>query len=147
MRKDCEVWNEVLVKDEASLTDPERTILLLNRLLGDLENGGLSGFLYDVSPDAPGAWSDGWIDLRRTADALERAGGAPFATLLRRMAEALESVDRTDEDDGKGDDWGDFLDRVEPEGLLDDIERQLDVGALWQCVSDFTTDQLQTERR
>lgn len=143
MRKDWEVWNEVLVKDEASLTDSERTILLVNRLLTDLENGGLSCFLYHVSPDGLATRSDGWNDLRRTADALDRAGGAPFATLLRRVAGALDSAD---ENGGKGGDWRDCLDRLEPEGSLADIERQLDVGALWRRLSDFTADHFQTER-
>ena len=88
-----EIWNEVLVRVSESgldgVDDRERIIFLVNRLLCDFENGGYSGFLYNICPPDSSAWTD----LRATADAVSELGDDVTAELLRETASVLEATD------------------------------------------------------
>jgi hypothetical protein len=86
-----EVWNSVLERagnSLARLAPNERIIYRVNVFLCDLEMGGLSGFLYNVSPTDGGSWSD----LRETAEAIETVGHLGCAATLRDLAERLERL-------------------------------------------------------
>jgi hypothetical protein len=90
----CDVWNGILERGGstlAGLTPSERVIYRVNVFLVDVEIGGLSGFLYNVSPSSGGRWSD----LGETADAVESVGHPACAALLRDLAVRLESLPPT----------------------------------------------------
>jgi hypothetical protein len=86
-----EVWNNVLERagnSIARLAPNERIIYRVNVFLCDLEMGGLSGFLYNISPTDGGNWSA----LRETAEAIETVGHLGCAATLRDLAERLERL-------------------------------------------------------
>ena len=64
-----------------SLSPAERRFYWVNRSLVDLDVGGLSGFLYNLSPSALGAR---WDDLRAAADALQESGATGVLAAIRK---------------------------------------------------------------
>ena len=137
MQEPEEVWNGII--DRASsqgiekLSPHERTIYFVNWYLTDYEGGGLSGFLYNVSPVQDVHSS--WVELRSVADAVEEVGGSISTEILRDVAQHVERVDV-----GETSTWEEFWNAVVPEGLLETAELRLDaeVPVLWEMLEQFT---------
>ena len=66
-----------MVRDER-----ERVILIVGRFVTDLEMGGLSGFLYNISPDSPSS-QNVWSEVREVVVALRRIEAAKTARCAR----------------------------------------------------------------
>jgi hypothetical protein len=99
----CDVWNRILERAGstlAGLTAAERIVYRVNVFLVDVEMGGLSGFLYNISPSSGRRWSD----LRETAEAVESVGHVRTAALLRDLAARLEALPS-----GGTTTWGEFF--------------------------------------
>ena len=99
------------------LTPRERLIWSVGTFATDLEMGGLSGFLYNVSPDAGEVQGD-WTRLRELVAGLELIGAMSTARVL---ADLLPRLEASATDDGT---WGGFLEARSLE--LDDLEPELE---------------------
>jgi hypothetical protein len=100
----------------------------VNRFLIDLDNGGLSGFLYNVRP----AQAAGWSELHPTADAVAEVGDAHSAHALREVAALLEALPFPGSSG-----WGEYLVPIRKE--LGELESTLTQSseALWAMLEAF----------
>ena len=128
-REAPDIWNRILDREAqsgvAALSLEERRIFYVNRFLLDYENGGLSGFLYNVSPEN----GTEWLELRSTIDAIAFFDRPEVA---RALEGALNIVER---DGPSGPTWGAFVSARDAEGQLDVIDRE--VG---RCYADLWED-------
>jgi hypothetical protein len=73
-----DTWNAVLAKEAKSgvtgLSDQERTIYFVNRFTCDFSNGGLIGFLYNLSPQ--------WGLLGSFEEEIRRVGCDSIAAMI-----------------------------------------------------------------
>ncbi|HVU17234.1 MAG TPA: DUF4375 domain-containing protein [Candidatus Didemnitutus sp.] len=128
-----DVWNAVLAKEArsgvASLSPNERTIYFVNRFICDFSNGGLSGFLYNLSPE--------WASLGSFEEEIRRVGCDSIATVIAdvrtvfQKAAALEVQKET---------WSAYLTRLDPTQTLSILNLKLSGadGELWECLETFT---------
>jgi hypothetical protein len=86
----------------APLTEKERLIWTVGQFAIGVEMGGLSGFLYNISPDASSPQNE-WVQLRETTRLLNLVGATGAANLLGRLVARLEASSL---DDGT---WSGFL--------------------------------------
>ena len=70
--------------------DRERTALVVGRFVTELEQGGLSAFLYNISPDASSSQCL-WSELRETVEALRRIEAGKTADALALLIPLLEA--------------------------------------------------------
>lgn len=126
-----EVWNAIIeradAQGEGSLSLKERRIYLVNLFLIELESGGLSGFLYNVSPEAD---ERNWERLRDTAEAVRSFGNQHVAEQLVRFANLLEKLPER----SAGSTWRDYLlARELTDAILEEAEDDLrkHSGILW----------------
>lgn len=129
-----EIWNEILERGGvslASLSSEERTIYRVNCFLTDAE-GGLSGFLYNISPPPD---LNNWSELLETAAAVEAVGNAVCAATLRELADLLLRLPSR-----SASTWVDFLKPVEQE-LKATFEPQVErcINELWAQLGAFTS--------
>ncbi len=75
----------------ANLTPEELVVYRVFVFVSELEMGGPSGALYNLSP-ASGKGQHQWLDLRRTAELLAAIGDRESAGLLLEAADALEKI-------------------------------------------------------
>lgn len=135
------IWNAVLDKASeagvASLSAREKEIYHLNRLVVELENGGLTGLLYNMSP---GTGESGWSELHATIAALQSAGETKAALVLGRIAATVESLPR-----GSAGTWGDWI--APAESRLSQLESELDIATarVWEKL-EVLADQLPKEK-
>jgi hypothetical protein len=113
---------------DAALTDRERLIWHVGQFATDVEMGGLSTFLYNVSPNASVPQSS-WSRLRETIQSLSVIGATGAANVLASLVTRLEAPAQ---DDGT---WSGFLDA---RGVnLDDREDELEgYDDLFRCLDD-----------
>jgi hypothetical protein len=76
--------------NDRSLTDQERLVCSVGDLASELEMGGLSAFLYNVSPSAA-APGNTWVELRETVRSLEAIGANKTAVVLASLLPLLET--------------------------------------------------------
>jgi hypothetical protein len=109
-----------------SLSVAERRVWRVNCFLCDLETGGLSGFLYNVSPAA--GEPPRWTELRAVAAAVAELGGGQLASTLEAAADMLES--RLSD---KATTWSDAIAPLQVE--LESLEVALNEasGPLWEA--------------
>ncbi len=128
-----DVWNAVLEKEAqsgvASLSSQERTIYFVNRFICEFSCGGLSGFLYNLSPE--------WKLLGSFEEEIRRVGCETIAVVIADVrtvflkASALEERKET---------WSAYLARLDPSDRLRALDQKL-TGAdseLWDKLEDFT---------
>jgi hypothetical protein len=113
----------------AVLSDRERVIWSVGQFAIGVEMGGLSGFLYNVSPDASSRQNE-WVQLRETVRSLKLIGATSAANVLDVLVTLLEARAH---DDGT---WSGFL---EARGVdLDDREKELEgYDELFRCLDDY----------
>lgn len=128
-----DIWNAVLEKASVAglqaLSPSEKTIFHVNRFIVDFTCGGLSSFLFNISPD----WS-AVIDL---ASEVRKIGAADIAVLLDRVVVILSQSAASE---ARNETWAEFLKRVDPDDELHLVETKLD-GAddvLWTHLERFT---------
>lgn len=105
----------------------ERLVLAIGRLATELELGGVTGYLYNVSPEALQPQAR-WTELREVVAALRLIGAHVSADAFDDVLPQLEA-DKPD--DGT---WGSFLESrdVDVDRLNDRLE---DTDALWDHLS------------
>jgi hypothetical protein len=121
--------------DVAAAREPrERLVLAVGRLATELELGGASGFLYNVSPDAAQPQTH-WAELRDVVTALRSIGAHVSADALEAILPLLET-DKPDEGT-----WSSFIDcrgididaldnaLEEPDALWSHLDRYLEGSA------------------
>jgi hypothetical protein len=86
----------------APLTEKERLIGTVGQFAIGVEMGGLSGYLYNVSPDASSSQNE-WVQLREATRLLNLVGALGAANLLGMLVARLEASAL---DDGT---WSGFL--------------------------------------
>ena len=133
-REPWEDWNRVLEKvsrGEGVLDERERTMLLINRFVCDVELGGLSTALYNLSP----AFGEKWTELRATSVALKAIGCRAISEDLDEIAILLEAQVMTEPTI-----WKEVLDRAIPEERLRelDVDFEANVPELWEGLERFT---------
>ena len=103
-----------------ALDEKSTRIFHIYRFLSDFENGGLSGFLYNLSL--------GWDDLRELQTMADRLNHPELATAL---AEVLEIVRRGPEDH-RGT-WSEWLQFADPTDRLTSLDQTIfdHYGSLW----------------
>jgi hypothetical protein len=101
LEKECRVGR-------AALTPFEAECYLLYRSVSELENGGLSGLLYNISPD--------WDYLAELAEVLEKKGELQLAALVREA----HSIVVSGPTDFRGT-WSGWLDLADPDEKLQRI--------------------------
>jgi len=113
----------------AVLSDREQVIWCVGQFAIGVEMGGLSGFLYNVSPDASSPQNE-WVQLRETVRSLKLIGATSAANVLDVLVTLLETRAH---DDGT---WSGFL---EARGVdLDDREKELEgYDELFRCLDDY----------
>jgi hypothetical protein len=72
------------------MTEKERLIWTVGQFAIGVEMGGLSGFLYNVSPHASSPQSE-WVQLRETTRLLGLVGATGAANLLGMLVAQLEA--------------------------------------------------------
>jgi len=128
-----DVWYRIYEKAGAhgpeALTKTERTLYRVNVFLTDFENGGLSGFLYNVSPSQGASWAE----LRSIAAAVAAVGDADTAAALEDAAVQLEAHPCSEQST-----WAAFMLAAMP--ASDTLESRLSVrvNSLWERLEGFT---------
>lgn len=131
------IWSRLLDRATThgidTLSANEQRIVRVNRFLVDYENGGLSGFLYNLSEYT----DDHWTALRDTIAALSSFGRREIAALLQ---EALVIVERGGP---RGPTWRAFIDARDADGRLVSADRELAdlVEVLWDDIALEASDQ------
>lgn len=133
-REPWEEWNRVLekvAKGEGVLDERERTTLLVNRFVCDVELGGLSTALYNLSP----AFGEKWTELRATSVALKAIGSSATSEILDEIAILLEAQVITEPTI-----WKEVVDRAIPEKRLTELDADFEaaVPELWEGLERFT---------
>ena len=105
---------QVILEREAefgrnSLDEQATAIFHIYRFLCDYENGGLSGFLYNISSE--------WDDLASLGAITARLNHPELAAAISEV----ESVARSGPDDFQGT-WGGWLEATDPEKRLAEID-------------------------
>jgi hypothetical protein len=98
----AELFRRCSDRVEMARDERERVILIVGRFLTDLETGGLSGFLYNISPDSSSS-QNVWSELREVVVALRRIEAANTADALEQLIPLLEARGPG------GSTWGSFL--------------------------------------
>lgn len=115
-----EVWNFILkcASDGrlASLPPACQIIFRANCYTCEIPTNGLSGLLYNLSPEYA-ADQKNWTDLRQTAAAMDEIGDTKVAEILHHCAERLEPVSLTPDPT-----WGNLLKTAFPNGELKSLE-------------------------
>jgi hypothetical protein len=138
MAEAWEIWNSILERAHreglANLPPVCQTIFRANCYLCGIEIGGLSGLLYNLSPDSC-SLQDDWSELRQTATALRQMGEQDTAIVLEQCAERLESTSVTETTS-----WQQRCESAFPNGELDQLESQLlaNTGQAWSALEHFT---------
>ena len=105
--------SEVLEREaklgRAALDESSATIFHVYRFLCEYENGGLSGFLYNISPE--------WDDLSSLSEIAARLNHPELAASISEV----ESVARSAPEDFKGT-WSGWLEVTDPANRLAEIE-------------------------
>lgn len=112
-----------------ALDEKGAKIFHVYRFLCEYENGGLSGFLYNISP----AWKD-LTDLSTIAADLKRP----------EIAEAIGKVEvimRRGPEDHQGT-WGDWLDLADPKSELTELDQTISdyYEPLWEDLESIAAD-------
>jgi hypothetical protein len=104
----------------------EKQVYLVNRFLMETDIGGLSGFLYNVSP---GAKDLRWTELRATIEAVHALGRGRVGAILEEALRIVESGQAT----GRCATWSEYLTIVDSAGRLDSLGNELRSAseALW----------------
>ena len=109
-----EVWNQVWEKCNSvkpeDLSHSEQTIYHVSRFLIEIENKGLSGFLYNISPN--------WQNLTSLKKELERIECFKAATEVRQLFTIVPGPPESNE----AETWGGFLALADPDKSIDRIE-------------------------
>jgi len=128
-----DTWNAVLAKEAksgfTSLSDQERTIYFVNRFICDFSNGGLIGFLYNLSPE--------WRLLESFEEEIRRVGCESIAAAIADVRMVFQNAGELEE---RKETWSDYLSRLDPSGRLLSLDSML-TGAdeeLWGRLEDFT---------
>jgi Domain of unknown function (DUF4375) len=130
------IWNAVIDKVSdvgiAALSNDERVIYLVNRFLCDFENGGYSGFLYNVSASES---APEWRELRDTADALSVLHSQKAADVLRETADLMENSTPV-----SALTWAEYMAAVDPSGKTREFDRVLEErrDEFWERLEAFT---------
>ncbi|MCZ7686504.1 MAG: hypothetical protein M5U28_50240 [Sandaracinaceae bacterium] len=86
-----EIWNALLERTTAagleSLTPVERAVVRVNCFVYAVDNGGLSGFLYNIEG---GGSEPTWSELRAVAEAVRQVGALECAGALVDLAVLVE---------------------------------------------------------
>lgn len=136
MAEPWEVWNQIIEKASsrgvADLNDFEENIYRVNIFLCDMDNGGLTGFLYNVSPSSTATTE--WSDLRQTAKAIKIMGVSACADALFQAASCFESVSNAENT------WRNLLEDPKLAELIKAIEQPVKeaIPELWEKLEDFT---------
>lgn len=136
MAEPWEVWNQIIEKASSrgvgDLKDFEENIYRVNIFLCDMDNGGLTGFLYNVSPS--NSTTTEWNDLRQTAKAIEIMGVSACADALFQAASCFESASIAEKT------WGQLLEDQKLAELIKAIEQPIKeaLPELWEKLEDFT---------
>jgi hypothetical protein len=130
MRTTWEVWNEIIAKSSAGLTQTEQIVEYVNHFLFNFECGG---WLYNLSPEA----GDGaeWSRLRTVADCVQIVGAPEVAQTLREVANIVERANIQDEGT-----WGDFLAQADPEKRIEHLQELIsqEIPELWDKLTEYT---------
>ena len=128
-----DTWNAVLAKEAksgvTSLSDQERTIYFVNRFICDFSNGGLIGFLYNLSPE--------WELLGSFEEEIRRVGCDSIAAMIADVRMVFQEAGELEE---RKETWSDYLSRLDPSGRLLSLDSKF-TGAdeeLWGHLEDFT---------
>jgi hypothetical protein len=129
----ADVWNAVLAKEAqsgvASLSSHERTIYFVNRFICDFSNGGLSGFLYNLSPE--------WALLASFEEEIRRVGCDTIATVIADVRTVFQMASELEE---RKETWSAYLARLDPQERLRSLDLKLTGadGELWDRLEEFT---------
>ena len=138
MKEDWEIWNNIIDRlvDQGieNLGEDDQLIWRVNQFLFEIESGGLSGFLYNVSP-ADGEVYE-WTALRQTVNAINRLGQNDVSQVLRDILSRVEIPDRATST------WEEFLEHADPEGSFEKVEEMVKqaIGPLYKKLSSFTAE-------
>lgn len=111
-----------------SLSKREREIVNVGQLAFELEMSGLSGFLYNISPDASSSQAR-WVRLRETIDDLCAVGAKKSVRVLESL---LPHLERQSKGDGT---WDGYLEArgIDLNEVATDMESFDDLFALLEA--------------
>ncbi len=141
MTAPVETWNVLLERSEqggtAQFSPNELAVLRVNIFLIEVETGGLSGLLYNLSPD--GDLEAGWLELKGLRKALSLIGSTASAAVVQRISAILEGKPAAEASS-----WAQFLVMVDPAEELERFESELldQVEAIWGELESFTVKHL-----
>ena len=119
-------WNGIVEKaiktGLPTLKREEQIIFRAYSFIIEVEMGGVSGALYNLSPKL-GSDQHHWIDLRHAAEALATIGDNETAQLLLKAADVLENLPEPPLST-----WGGYMESANtqlPEGFWEIIESRI----------------------
>ena len=118
----------------ASLSSQERTIYFVNRFICDFSNGGLTGFLYNLSPE--------WELLGSFEEEIRRVGCESIAVVIAEVQTVFLIAGKLEE---RKETWSAYLARLDPSERLRSLDLKLTGadGELWERLQDFTREMQQ----
>lgn len=126
MDESINTWNSIVEKviktGLLTLKQEERIIFRASSFIIEVEMGGISGALYNLSPKL-GSDQHQWIDLRLTTEALATIGDNETARLLLKAADVLENSPESPSLT-----WGEFMASANtqlPEGFWEIIDARI----------------------
>lgn len=128
-----DIWNAVIEKASAAgmgaLAPAEKTIYRVNRFIAEFVGGGLSGFLYNISPD--------WTAVADLRDEVRKIGADDIGLILE---DVIVILSRPGTSEVREETWAQFLGRIDPDGELRLIEERLEDAdsILWDHLERFT---------
>ena len=124
-----DVLEREAMSGRGALDEKSTRIFHVYRFLCDYENGGLSGFLYNISP----RWDD-LGDLRTIADKLNHP---ELATALAEVSEIV----RSGPEDHRGT-WSEWLELADPADRLTPLDQAIcdHYGSLWDDLEAMASD-------
>jgi len=131
-------WNSIVEKviqtGLPTLKQEEQSIFRAYSFIIQVEMGGISGALYNLSPRL-GSDQHQWIDLRLTAESLVTIGDNETAQLLLKAADVLENLPNS-----LSPTWGEFMKSVDtqiPEGFWETIEAR--IPNIYDVLEEYTS--------
>jgi hypothetical protein len=120
-----EIWDMVIEKETKygldALSKKEATIYHVYRFCGDFDNGGLTGFLYNLSPD--------WNLIHLLQEEMRNIGCPEISNILAKVASLFDCPKASSI---KEKTWEEFLVRIDPQNSLDQFCDQLS-----SCLEDY----------
>ncbi|RYD25210.1 MAG: hypothetical protein EOP87_24830 [Verrucomicrobiaceae bacterium] len=117
----CHAVLETEARSGRGALDEKSTVIFhIYRFLCEYENGGLGGFLYNISPE--------WDDVAALGGIASDLGRAELAQALERVHAIMKRGH-----DGDSGTWEEWLEATDPEYELEELDEEISdsFGMLW----------------